>query len=65
MVMMTDIEQLVEAIKQISAKDYWDYIFFIVSVITTVITTLINVWLVNKNTNKQIENQKQIKIKSK
>ena len=54
---MMDIEKLVEAIKQISAKDYWDYIFFIVPVITTAITTLINVWLVNKNTNKQIENQ--------
>jgi len=55
--MIMDIEKLVEAINKISTKGYWDYIFFIVTVIITIITTLINVWLVNKNRNKQIENQ--------
>ena len=55
--MNIDIEGLIKAINEISSRDIWDYIFFIVPVIVTIATTLINVWLVNKNTNKQIENQ--------
>lgn len=54
---MMDIDDLIKAINKISSRDKWDYIFFVVPTIVTIIGTLINVWLVNKNTNKQIENQ--------
>ena len=55
--MNVDIEKLIDAVNKISSKDFWDYLVFVVPLIVTIITTLINVWLVNKNTNKQITNQ--------
>lgn len=52
--MNANIDGLINAI---SSRDSWDYIFFVIPIIVNIVTTLINVWLVNKNTNKQIENQ--------
>lgn len=55
--MNANIDGLIKAINAISSRDSWDYIFFVIPIIVNIVTTLINIWLVNKNTNKQIENQ--------
>lgn len=57
---MLIINELIEAINSIGTRDLFDYLNLIISVIAILISigaTIINVWLVNKNTNKQIENQ--------
>ena len=54
------MEELVEVIKNNSVRDWFDYLNLVLSIITIFISigaTIINIWLVNKNTNKQIENQ--------
>ena len=52
-----ELNELIEVIDKLSSHDWWDYFVFIVPLVVTIVTTIINVWLVNKNTNKQIENQ--------
>lgn len=54
---VVDIDKLIDAINKISERDLWDYIIFIIPIIVSIIATLVNIWLVNKNTNKQIKNQ--------
>lgn len=54
------MEELIEVIRNNNARDWFDYLNLILSTITIVVSigaTIINIWLVNKNTNKQIENQ--------
>lgn len=53
-------KELIDAITALSERDWIDYatiIISIISIIMSIVATIINIWLVNKNTNKQIENQ--------
>lgn len=52
-----ELNELIDVIDKLSSRDWLDYFVFIVPLVVTIITTMINVWLVNKNTNMQIENQ--------
>ena len=51
------MDAIVEAIKSLEIHDYYDWLILIISVIVPVSTALINVYIVNRNTNKQIANQ--------
>lgn len=53
-------EEIIDAIKESSNRDWIDYatiIISLISIIISVVATIINIWLVNKNTNRQIKNQ--------
>lgn len=49
--------ELIKAINNLSSRDFWDYFVIIAPIVITIVTTLVNVRLVNENTNRQIENQ--------
>jgi len=53
-------EEVINAIAKLSNRDWIDYatiMVSIISIIISIVATIINIWLVNENTNRQIENQ--------
>lgn len=52
--------EIINAITNLSKHDWFDYLTLALTIVTIVVSigaTIVNIWLVNKNTNKQIENQ--------
>lgn len=48
---------IVEAIKNLRIHDFYDWMILITAIFVPILTALINVYIVNRNTNKQIANQ--------
>ena len=58
--MYIQIYEIIEAINNLGNRDWFDYLTLALTIITILVSigaTIINIRLVNKNTNKQIENQ--------
>ena len=51
------MENLVEAIDSLKIHDCYDWMILICSIVIPILTAIINVYIVNRNTNKQIANQ--------